>query len=475
MDSNWPDRSRDVDELVSAYEAMSRTGIIGFFDRYDFQQMLDYYEDEYNVDKALELVEYALEQHGFSEEFYLRKAQLLLSIERPKEALIVCQQAANYAPNEWDVLLLLAEINTKLGQADKARALIDLLREKAQSKADLAELYIMDSFICESNENYRQMYQELRRALYLDPDNEVALERIWVSIEMCQNYRDSIKLHKHILDQHPYKAMAWYNLGHAYASLLDYTQATDAFEYAIAVDENCEFAYREGIHAYKELHDYKHAQQLCQKLIKLVPNDAELYVELADCHFELGAYKNAIRFYEMALEYNPQQDIAYFHIGECYELFDDLPNAIHYYLRALDIDDRKEEYYAALGNAYFFSHAPEKADYFLSKATELAPEKQEYWLDYFSFLINIESYERAKELLDEAGLYCNCPEFLFGSVVLLLIDQQHNQALLLLAKALSVDYEAYKWMFEVYPEAENDPAIWHCIETFGATLDYLDN
>ena len=60
-------------------------------------------------------------------------------------------------------------------------------------------------------------------------------------------------LHQKIIDQQPYSELAWFNLGSAYQGLKLYEKAIDAYQYAVAIDEKFDYAYRNMGDAYIRL------------------------------------------------------------------------------------------------------------------------------------------------------------------------------------------------------------------------------
>ena len=75
-------RDQALHELVAEYEQSSRQGLRVFLGEEAFQQLLDYYEEEEQLEKAIEVSDLAISQHAYSADFYLRKAYLLLRVKR---------------------------------------------------------------------------------------------------------------------------------------------------------------------------------------------------------------------------------------------------------------------------------------------------------------------------------------------------------------------------------------------------------
>ena len=90
-----------------------------------------------------------------------------------------------------------------------------------------------------------------------DPTNEEAFIRSVSGRILPDRNEESIKLHQKIIDESPYNELAWFNLAAAYQGLKLYEKAIDAYQYAIAIDEKFDYAYRNIGDAYIRLRKYQ--------------------------------------------------------------------------------------------------------------------------------------------------------------------------------------------------------------------------
>ena len=93
---NFKEEQEDIKLLVSRYEEMLTNEGIGFFEKKQFTQLINYYEARDKTKQALYVIENALEQHPFSATFYIRKAQFLIDANKEPEALDLLEQAEIY-------------------------------------------------------------------------------------------------------------------------------------------------------------------------------------------------------------------------------------------------------------------------------------------------------------------------------------------------------------------------------------------
>ena len=444
--------------LISEYEAMSQKGTVGFFEETVFFEIIQHYEGAGKLDRALGVTDHAIAQHGFCPDFYIKKAQLLLALERPEEALESLNRAEVYAPAEIEVQILRAEALVCLNQIAAAFTVLDVLKQYCNEE-DLTHIYLCEGLIFENIEAFDQMFEALRKAVLADPGNRQAMERVWLSVEMSQKYKESVKLHEKILDIDPYSFIAWYNLGHAYFCLQQYRKAADAFEYAYIIDETFEFAYRDCGEACIKIGDYQRALKCYTEAMDFIEVDADVLIRMGYCQEQLNKLDLAKNYYQEALELDDFNDLAYFRMGECYLREKNWKNAIDYYRKAITINDAREEYLAAIASAYHQIEEEDQALLFYKKAVDTAPETSQYWVLFATFLLDIGENEEALEILEEALIYAGGPELLYGKIACMIVLHRKAEALYLLREALDISFDQYESMFELVPSLEGDPEI----------------
>ena len=99
---------------------MLRTEDTYFFDVDAFVNIIDYYIDKNDPVKALQVIDFAQQQHPGSFEFMLRKAQLLAMVERYQEALDILDEAEQVIPKEPDLYMIRGSIFSQQERYDMA-------------------------------------------------------------------------------------------------------------------------------------------------------------------------------------------------------------------------------------------------------------------------------------------------------------------------------------------------------------------
>ncbi|MEZ4962547.1 MAG: tetratricopeptide repeat protein [Saprospiraceae bacterium] len=452
-------------QLILKFEDMLEKGRVRFPDEDPYHNLIDYYEHEYLLERALEVTDHALVQYGQSADFYLRKAELLLENNQAELALALLDQVDALLPDCLSSSLLRAEALAALDMHDEAIALLESIKDH-NDPAALSDIYVCEGLIFEQMKDYERMFFVLKAALRENPTNDEALSRMWYCVEYARKYEESVELHERILDEYPYCSLAWYNLGAAHHYLCNHEKAIEAYEYAFLTREDFHFAYRDCAEVCLYVQDYMKALQCYQEVLERFEPDADLFLHIGLCYKHLGNPLLARTFYEKAVVFDPWCDEAHFRIGECYAAQKQWQKAISAYLKAIRIEDRHEEYYAGLGEAYCKVGNLKKAETFLREAADIAPDDAAYWIKVVRFLMDQGRIKEAIEVLDEAEEYTYDTQLLYVRSVCLLSLGKKREAYLVLEEALCEDFEAHNSLFHLMPVLEQDKEVRAMIAVF---------
>ncbi len=444
--------------LVSEFERDLEQGNQRFLKEKSYLQIVEYYGSIGDLDKALEVVDAAIEQHSYRSEFYILKAKLLIRTGDLNNAHEVLDRAAVIAPFEHEVKILRAKAFAMCGMSDEASEILSELKS-ISVESDLVEVLLCESYLYEYLREDDLMFKVLKKALKLNPNNEEVLERILVAVELGRKYDKSIKLHKKLLDINPYNYLAWYNLGHAYGSIGEYEEAIICMEYSYIVNSNFELGYLDCADYAYQIQDYCKALECYQDVIRIFGEDSEFLILAAECQLKLGQTKNAKLNLYKALKQDPYNEELYFHLANCYVNEESWYTAINAFHKAISIEEEREEFYLGLARAYVEIENIEKAIFFFEKSVLSGTEETIYWKEYTLFLIKQGKLQAAMDLLDRAEEYTFSVELMFCRASIYLLTGKDKEAYELLEEALLEDYNSHKIIFEIQPEFQVDSIV----------------
>ena len=451
--------------LITDFEAKYEKGHIEYLEEKTFYQLISYYEEESQLDKALDVVELALEQFKYRSDFYILKARILLYQGNIQECLTIIEKAESIAPYETEIVILKSRAMSALGNYEDGLQLLEGLKSFAL-KSDLSEILISESYIYEEMKDYDTMYEVLKESIFLNPNNEEALERMLLCTELSRKYQESIEFLEELLDVEPYSYMAWYNLGHAYNYTGEYDKAITALEYSFLINETFENGYIDCAELCVQEKLYKRAYAIFHEANTIFGPESDLLVSMAKCKLELKNVGHAKHLLFKAIKYDPYNDEAYFTLGLCYLKDENWYSAINAFHKAVEIDDRCEEYYFELAKTYVKVEDYTKATFNFNKATKNGPEQSNYWAEYVSFLLKLGLHNEALCILDEAEEYTFGADLLYCRAITLYHTGEKEESLLILEEALEEDYSMHRMLFKVAPELEVDKEITAMINYF---------
>jgi tetratricopeptide (TPR) repeat protein len=451
--------------LVSDFENRFEKGDIGYIDEKVFLQLLEYYEDEYLFEKALEVVDFAVEQYKYRSDFFIIKARIQLNLNKISECLETLNIAESIAPFEREIGIIKSRAFAITKKFSQAQEILDDLRIGA-TKSDIVEILVGESFIYEHLKDYNAMYDALAEAVLMDSKNEEAMERVWISAELSRRYEDSVKLHNQIIESDPYNYQAWYNLGHGYNCIWEYEKAIDALEYSFIINPNFESGYLDCADTCMQIREYSRALEIYIEANNRFGPNQELMVNIAHCYIALNRIGIAKQWLLKSIKLDGYNDEAYFLLGECYSKDQVWYNAINAYHKAIELEDRREEYYLGLAKAYLAVEDYNKATINFQMATQTGPEDTLYWKEYVSFLIKLGLYDEAIQVLDEAEDHTYGPELLYCRAIVHYMQKDKEECLMILEDALTEQYDIHPMIFNIAPEIKLDKDITSMIKYF---------
>ena len=459
---NFKEEQEDIKLLVRQYEGMLNNEGIGFFEKKQFTQLINYYEARNKTEQALYVIENALAQHPFSATFYIRKAQFLIDANKEPEALDLLEQAETYDASEMEIYLIRADILSTYRRFDEALSILEYAEIK-MSKSDLDELHLAYANVYEDMEDYDKMFESLQNALLVDLDCEEALERIWLCTELAHKYEESASLHNQILDQNAYSYLAWYNLGHAYNGLKMYEKAIEAFEFSYVIREKFELAYISSVDVLFKINDYDRAIECLKTGLEFVPKSFDFCIFLGKSYEAKENYIDAKSAYIKAARINDKSGEAFFRLGECYAFEERWVHALSAYENAYKLDSFNAEYAAAVAEANYQLDNNEKANELFKTAIELDITEINIWVQYISFLIDIEVFELALEAITIAEEHCQDAELQCCKVATLYQGGQSQEATVLLTQLLLEKEGFAALLFELFPDLREEAGILNII------------
>jgi tetratricopeptide (TPR) repeat protein len=469
MENNEMEESEfgELIDLIKQYEDAVQAKQSVFFEEDSFEQIIQFYLDSREFNKAMKVIDSALEQYPFSANFFIKKGEVLANQKYFKEALEVLGEAERLDPNNIGLFLIRADVYLWDGAYILAKEEVERGLAAAIENEDFSELYLEMADIWEDQEKYWEVMDNLKLALKYDPENEEALNRLWFCTELTEKFEDSIKFHLALIDERPYSYLAWFNLGHAYAGLKMYDKSIEAFSYVIAIDDTFEPAYTcSGDIRYIE-EDYNAALVFYLDAIKLIKPNKDLYLKAAECFEKMGDMGKARGYLRKAIAVDPYFDEAFYRIGETYLSVEKFGKAISSFERAVKLNKENIDYLASLAEAYISIEEGEKALLLFERIFQIDPQNKQNWINLATAYFNVENYRKAFQVLVEAEQkYEGSADIYYIKSVFYFEVGNRHEALINLERGLLLNFEEHVVIFEMEDSLLKDSVVLQVIEQY---------
>ena len=450
MKSDPHEDRESIDELLKIYNNL-RNGYSGFIEEEAFEKIIEYYDDKEELSKAMEAADTALEYFPFSSALLIKKADLLLATRKYHHALEILEKAELFDSKDINLYILKTEAYLALDQQEKAVNLLENAihdfegEEKIELLFQLADVY-------DDYEEFDKVFDCLKVILEEEPTNEEALYKICFWTDFTGRNEESIRLHLKIIDDFPFSELAWFNLAAAYQGLKLYEKAIDAYQYAIAIDEKFDYAYRNIGDAYIRIRKYKEAIEVLEKVLELSKPEEVIYEAIGHCYDRMKKYAQARFHYRKASHLNPDDSKLYYKIACTYFNESQWNSAVKQLDSALKIHRSQHEYNLLMGECKLQLNEVKEAIQYLSTAVRVKPRNIAGWESLIRCLYLAELYSEARQQTLAAIRHtAGKPIFLYYLSAVLFAMNKPKEALLYLEKALTASPKGVKKLVQLNP------------------------
>ena len=446
MGSNFEDDRRD---LALTFEESLIAGSHKYFDTHEFLEIIDFFLDYNENLKAEKALNASLQQHPYSLEIQLKKADWLYE--------------TNYYDESEELVDMILEIDGNNPEANELKG--DLLIHKGEEEAGIVQLQKSLEYAEEKSELLSKIGIELMqmnkvdvalqfflRVLDTDFSDESALYNTTYCYELLNEPDKAISFLNKYIDLNPYSQIAWHQLGLQYVILKDYRKAINAFDYAIIVDDAFLGAYYEKAKCSEEIEDYSKAIEIYKHVQKIADPTAWAYYRLGINFEKLSAYDEALTNYFNAIHEDPMYASAWCSISRIYSSTGNIEKALEYAEKSVDIEFDNIEFNMLLANLYMKLSRFEEAENVYENLISLEVNEAQVWIEYSVLLKFLKQEEDALDILVRSLTYFpENVEVLYRLSGLMFNQGRELEGIDVLRDAMNIDYEKLEVLKSSFP------------------------
>jgi len=334
--------ANNILKSVSRFEKMVEDQNNYYFDREEFQDIIEYYISQIEFEKADVVLGYAISQHPENSDIKLLQAQILIGLMKYKQALKLLKELEVLDSNNSEIKLMKGAVYSKMKISDKA---IECYKESLSGYEFKDDVYYLIAVEYQRNIEYKKAIKYYKLALSENAENEPALYELNMCFDCVADVAAAEKFYVKFLDNTPYSETAWFNLAGVYCRTEKWDLAVKAYDFAIAIN----------------------------------PVFGSAYFNKANALASNQKYDEAIAVYKETYEHESPTFITFCYIGECYERSLRYEKALDYYERA--IKDKSDHGDAWLGKAISLDALGRSMDSYkaIQRALEFGGDEPDYW------------------------------------------------------------------------------------------------
>lgn len=392
-------RSDETLEIVQRYENMLKHNRNTFFDVIDFENIIDYYLNSDNSQRASQAVDIAFSMHPNSTEIQLKKAELLIMDNRYGEALEILNVLVKMEPENGDLHFLKGQTHLALNDLKSAHdSFWYATNSYSDDKVDL--LYRIASLYQDIGEaNYALRY--LLYGYSITKNSLNILFELAYSYEQLGELPKSEEFYNKYLDINPFSSSVWYNLGIVYTRQGSFAKALEAYGFALAIEPDNTSAIHNLANTYATIEKYADAEKAFVELIEFEPENPRIFASIGECNEKLGNYDKALDAYAKCLEIDAQYSDAIFGIGITQLKKGNLPLALEQIKKAIEIEHSNYDYWLGLAKVHFEMGSDNEAMEAYKEATNLNPDEIDAYIGIIELLLFEEKFSSVEELYHE--------------------------------------------------------------------------
>jgi len=454
---NNNEEQSDLLTKVARFENMLSSSGNLYFDREDFQELIDYYLSIQEESRAKTVLDYALQQHPHSPDLKLAKAHVFIASNLLKDALDLLKELETIQPESGEVLLAKGTVYSRLKIKEKA---LDCFKRAIGHVEFNEDVYFLIAMEYQHNMEHDKAVKYHSYALKENPAFELSLFEINTCFDVTGNIGDAIQFYTEFLDRNPYSETAWFNLGTMYAKSESYDQAVVAYEYALAINPFFSSAlfnkanslasddkYQEAIDCYKETFEHESPNYIT-------------FCYIGECYERLHKFNKALKYFDKAIKSEESYSDAW--LGKAIAL-DHLDKGFEAYKcvsKALEINDKEPDYWFTCAELQEKLGFLEEALESMEKAVILDKSDVELMIHYVQMIYRNMDILSSFEIVNEALLiFPNQARLYYFKVGLCLCSGQYKEAYSTLDAALAFNTSAHQFLFDNFPEAKKNQNI----------------
>ncbi len=338
----YEEYQKELRSALGRYEKMIRAREHYYFDAGTLLNMIEHHQANNMLDKAEEVLQFALKLHPNDFDLQLKQADLVSLAGNNDEALHLLNELEKKHPGEKDIYILKGNICLDIELFQEAIYYFEI----AVDYADIPEeIYVSLAFAYRQLDNFEKAEECILKAMEFAADEIMASEEFVDFYYVTGKLDRGIQKAEELIDTDPYDIMAWYALGNLQLRNKNYEKAIEALEYCMAIDEDFLNAMVQLASAYSGAGKYEKAIELYKHTLRFSMLESYTQYCIGECYLKLGQYNEARFHFRNSSKIYPDFSDTYYGIALTYAEQQRWQEAYHYVRIAIDLNKKSSNYF----------------------------------------------------------------------------------------------------------------------------------
>lgn len=304
-------------ESLAKYEGMVESHTPAYFEADELTDIAEYYASKGRQEDADKAIGLAIQLHPDDTDALIFRARSLMLQGKKEEAKMVMQLISNTTYREFKFLQ--ADLLMEEDHMEEADEILQQLAIDEEYELDTLLDIILD-YVDVNQKRYAQKWVKYLFTHFDIPNLSKTDQRLRDAL--CDYYNtfnrpgQAIAYLNMTLDEYPYSVRHWNELGKCYLQQEQYEDAHEAFDFALAIDENSVEALTMKAFIYTQAGNFKEAIDYYLRLENVTQKKVPIYMALAGIFFDMKDYESAMKYVQKLLE--REQEMTSFELADVY-------------------------------------------------------------------------------------------------------------------------------------------------------------
>ncbi|MCK5535187.1 MAG: tetratricopeptide repeat protein [Bacteroidales bacterium] len=437
-------------KLVSRFERMSGEPNLSYFDISDIEEIVEFYIEDNNIEKAKRAIDYGFKLHGDNYSLIILEAKYQIAQINFAAAEKSLKKAEKDSPENGEVDLLRAMINIFMKNYAKADKFIKKGLRKSANSADYMLVPLGMAFLQQKKYTEAAVFLKKYYERYQDADE--ILTEIAFAYYQASKFRLSLKFYQKHIDVFPYDEQAWIQLARIYNELEMPIEAIEAYDFALSINPALNIVFIEKGSILLAKNEPNKALICFNKYLKTEKNGTILQ-KIGEAYSALNNISESQKNFKEALNFaDARTDTLYFQMAKNYLELENYSKALNLIDKSILQNESNPNFLLIKGLVLTKLGKYKEAENIYKTGLKINDKHIDLWLNYSELYYYQDNTSIAIDILDAAIVRLdNQFELLYRLTAYCLVDKNYKMAKKYFELAINCNGAAIYELINFYP------------------------